>query len=104
VPVKEVARHALPGPQAGMEAILVEVTSQPGALSTAHSPLGFVMGYVLEGEMRFAVNGQAPQVVKAGASFFEPFALSTAPAAAPNRAGRSGFWPSSWHPRAAIFN
>jgi len=70
-----------------MEAILVEVTSQPGALSTAHSPLGFVMGYVLEGEMRFAVNGQAPQVVKAGASFFKPFGVlhSTSGSAQPDR-------------------
>ena len=70
--VKEVARHALTGPQAGMEAILVEVTSMPGAPSTAHRHPGFVLGYVLDGEMRFAINGEGPQIVKAGATFFEP--------------------------------
>lgn len=37
--------------------------------------------------MRFAVNGQAPQVVKAGASFFKPFGAlhSTSGSAQPDR-------------------
>ncbi len=71
-PAKELARHALTGPQAGMEAILVEVTSAPGATSTAHRHPGFVLGYVLKGEMKFAINGEGPKTIKAGATFFEP--------------------------------
>ena len=49
---KELARHALTGPQAGMEAILVEVSSAPGATSTAHRHPGFVLGYVLPTTIR----------------------------------------------------
>ncbi|MDQ2844556.1 MAG: hypothetical protein M3Y72_26615 [Acidobacteriota bacterium] len=49
---KELARHALSGPQDGMEAILAEVIARPGAPSTAHRHPGFVLGYVLEGEMK----------------------------------------------------
>ena len=49
----------------------MEVTAPPGA-STAHRHLGFVLGYVLDGELQFAINGDAPEVVKAGGTFFEP--------------------------------
>jgi quercetin dioxygenase-like cupin family protein len=72
VPAKELARHELTGPQAGLEAVLVDVTVLPGGSSTAHRHPGFVMGYVLEGDMGFAINGGSPQVVKAGGTFFEP--------------------------------
>jgi quercetin dioxygenase-like cupin family protein len=71
-PAKELARHALTGSQSGLEAILVEVTALPGVPSTAHRHPGFVMGYVLEGEMRFAINGEGEQIVKTGGTFFEP--------------------------------
>lgn len=71
-PAKELARHALTGQQSGMEVILVEVTSAPDAVSTAHRHPGFVLGYVLEGEMKFAINGEAPKTIKTGATFFEP--------------------------------
>jgi quercetin dioxygenase-like cupin family protein len=71
-PAKELARQELTGAQAGLEAILVEVTALPGATSTAHRHPGFVLGYVLEGEMKFAINGGAGQIVKTGSTFFEP--------------------------------
>ncbi len=71
-PVKELARHELTGPQAGLEAILVDVIALPGVPSTVHRHPGFVLGYVLDGEMQFAINGGTPQVVKAGSTFFEP--------------------------------
>lgn len=75
-PVRELARHALTGPHAGMEAVLVEVTAPPGATataaSTAHRHPGFVLGYVLEGDMRFAIDGREPQTVTTGRTFFEP--------------------------------
>jgi quercetin dioxygenase-like cupin family protein len=52
--------------------VLSEVTALPGAASKAHRHSGFVVGYVLEGEMQFAINGGNPQVVKTGGAFFEP--------------------------------
>jgi quercetin dioxygenase-like cupin family protein len=80
---KELARHALAGPQEGMEAILVEVTALPGSPSTVHRHPGFVLGYVLDGEMQFAINGGSPEVVKTGNTFFEPLgALHTTGASA----------------------
>jgi quercetin dioxygenase-like cupin family protein len=72
VPAKELARYELTGPQAGLEAVLVDVTAMPGASSTAHRHPGFVLGYVLDGEMQFAINGGEPQIVKTGGTFFEP--------------------------------
>lgn len=66
-----------------MEAILVEVVSGAGAPSTVHRHPGFVLGYVLSGEMQFAINGASPKIVKTGVSFFEPFgALHTIGASA----------------------
>ena len=38
-----------------------------------HRHPGFVIGYVLAGSYRFAVNDQAARVVKAGEMFFESF-------------------------------
>jgi quercetin dioxygenase-like cupin family protein len=77
--VKELARHALTGPDAGREAVLVEVTVPQGVPSTTHRHPGFVLGYVLEGEMRFAIDGTRPEAVKTGSAFFEPHgALHTA--------------------------
>jgi quercetin dioxygenase-like cupin family protein len=69
---KELVRHALSGPQEGMEVILVEVTARPGVPSTAHRHPGFVLGYVLEGEMKFGIDHKTPEIVKTGSTFFEP--------------------------------
>ena len=80
---KELARHTLTGAQEGMEAILVEVTALPGVPSAVHRHPGFVLGYVLGGEMRFAINGASPEIVKTGGTFFEPLgALHTTGATA----------------------
>jgi quercetin dioxygenase-like cupin family protein len=57
-----------------MEAILVDVTAVPGA-STVHRHPGFVLGYVLDGEMNFAINRESPKVVKTGGTFFEPLGV-----------------------------
>lgn len=81
--VKELARHALSGPQEGMEAILVEVTAPARGASTAHRHPGFVLGYVLDGEMKFAIDGKSPEIIKSGRTFFEPLgALHTTGASA----------------------
>ena len=69
--VRELARHALTGSQNGLEAILVEVTAPPKAPAIAHRHPGFVLGYVLDGEMIFAVDGQDQQRVRTGETFFE---------------------------------
>jgi quercetin dioxygenase-like cupin family protein len=50
-----------------------EVTYPPGESSGKHRHPGFVIGYVLEGQYRFAVNDQAPVVLTAGQMFFESF-------------------------------
>lgn len=66
-----------------MEAILVEVVAEPGAPSTIHRHPGFVLGYVLAGEMKFAINGASPETIKTGGTFFEPLgALHTVGASA----------------------
>jgi len=69
---KEIARHALTGPQQGMESVLVDVRSAAGAPSHIHRHPSFVLGYVLDGELKFAINNAAPQIVLRGGTFFEP--------------------------------
>ncbi len=55
-----------------MDAAFVEVNVAPGPGSPSHRHSGFVLGYVLEGEFKFAINGQPPRVLKAGDVFYEP--------------------------------
>ena len=50
-----------------------EITYPPGESSGVHRHPGFVVGYVLEGQYRFAVNDNAPTVLSAGQMFFESF-------------------------------
>ena len=50
-----------------------EITYPPGEASGSHRHPGFVIGYVLQGQYRFAVNDQAPRVLSAGEMFFESF-------------------------------
>ena len=69
--MKVLSKEALVGQLAGMESTLLEVTIPPGNGSAAHRHPGFVMGYVLEGELRFGVNGGAATVVKTGGVFYE---------------------------------
>ena len=69
--VKLLAKHGLGKAHPGMEATLVEVTIPPGNGSPAHRHPGFILGYVVEGEMRFSVKGGPEQVVKQGGTFYE---------------------------------
>src|SRR5262245_9630101 len=73
-PPAELARHALTGPFEGYEAVLVELTIQPGARSqgAGHRHPGPVLGYIVDGQMRFAINNQPEQVLPVGRTFFEP--------------------------------
>jgi quercetin dioxygenase-like cupin family protein len=50
-----------------------EVSYPPGESSSQHRHPGFVIGYVLEGQYKFAVNNEAPKVLAAGEMFFESF-------------------------------
>jgi quercetin dioxygenase-like cupin family protein len=70
----ELARHALNGPLEGFEVVLVQLNNPPGQRGSGpgHRHPGPVLGYVQEGEMLFAINHEAEQVVRTGGTFFEP--------------------------------
>jgi quercetin dioxygenase-like cupin family protein len=55
----------------GWQMTATEVTYPPGDASGRHRHPGFVCGYVLEGQYRFAVDGQPETVLTAGQMFFE---------------------------------
>jgi hypothetical protein len=59
--VREVGKQALAGPFAGME-----------GRSAEHRHPGFIVGYVLEGQIRFAINHETPRVLLRGEMFYEP--------------------------------
>ncbi|HUQ70904.1 MAG TPA: cupin domain-containing protein [Planctomycetaceae bacterium] len=74
-PVRELARHALTGPFEGFEVVLIELNSAPAGTApagAAHRHPGPVLGYILDGQMRFAINNEPERVVAAGNTFFEP--------------------------------
>jgi len=73
-PPTELARHALTGPLEGFEAVLVELNIPPGQSGSgaAHRHPGPVLGYVTEGQMRFAINHEPEQILPVGRTFFEP--------------------------------
>ena len=69
----ELARHALTGPLEGFEVVLVELNNAAGRGSgPGHRHPGPVLGYVIEGQMRFGINNEPVQVVSTGSTFFEP--------------------------------
>ena len=57
----------------GWQMTASEVSYPPGESSGRHRHPGFVIGYVLEGQYRFAVNDKPPAVLSAGQMFFESF-------------------------------
>jgi len=71
----ELARHTLTGPLDGFEVVLVELDIPPGPVRTGpgHRHPGPVLGYIVEGQMRFAINHEPEQILVTGATFFEPF-------------------------------
>ena len=73
-PAAELARHALSGPFEGWEVVLVELNIPPGRTNPGpgHRHPGAVLGYVVEGQMRFAINNEPEQVLPVGKTFFEP--------------------------------
>jgi quercetin dioxygenase-like cupin family protein len=68
--VGEANPPAAPG---GAHAMTVVVEFPPGDPGTPpHRHIGPAFGYVLEGEMLFELEGEAPRVVRAGETFWEP--------------------------------
>lgn len=53
-------------------ATTLEVTFEPGAASAPHRHPGPVFGYVLEGELAFAIGDEKVRTLKAGDTFYEP--------------------------------
>lgn len=69
---KMVVQHDMPPVNLdGWHVTMSEVSYPPGESSARHQHPGFVCGYVLEGQYRFGVEGQAPVVLSAGQPFFE---------------------------------
>jgi quercetin dioxygenase-like cupin family protein len=68
----ELARYALTGALEGFDAVLVEVNFAPGVSAPEHRHPGSIVGYVLDGQMRFGINHEPDQIVPAGGTFFEP--------------------------------
>jgi quercetin dioxygenase-like cupin family protein len=78
-PSGERARYPLTGPLEGFDAVLIELNFRPGVSSPEHRHPGFILGYVVDGQVRTAINHDADQIVPAGGTFFEPLgALHTA--------------------------
>lgn len=71
-PSGELARYALTGALEGFDAVLVELTFAPGVSAPEHRHPGPILGYVVDGPMRFSVDHQPEQLVPAGGTFFEP--------------------------------
>jgi quercetin dioxygenase-like cupin family protein len=65
-------RQALPPPFDGWEAEFVAVTMEPGPGFAPLRHPGFVLGYVIDGEFRFGLEGEAERVLSAGSAFYEP--------------------------------
>ena len=74
-PAAELARHPLSGPFEGYEVVLVELNIPPGpqpAAGRGHRHPNAGLGYVVEGQMRFAINNEPEKVLPVGGTFFEP--------------------------------
>jgi quercetin dioxygenase-like cupin family protein len=55
----------------GWKMTALEITYAPGEASRAHRHIGFVFGYVLEGDLRFKVDGGEETTYHTGQMFYE---------------------------------
>jgi quercetin dioxygenase-like cupin family protein len=69
--IQSVTPPFIPDEAEVMTAIVAWPPGSPGAPPHRH-PGGPAFGYVLEGEMLFELEGEAPRVVSAGEAFWEP--------------------------------
>jgi len=68
---RELARYALTGSLDGFDVVLFELNPGPGT-GRDHRHTGPVLGYVLDGQVRFGVDHGPEQVMPTGSTFFEP--------------------------------
>ena len=85
----ELTRHTLNGPLDGLDAILLELRPAPGQ-GRDHRHTGPVLGYVVEGKVRFGIDHGSDRIIAAGETFFEPTGAlhSTFGSADPNTPAR----------------
>jgi quercetin dioxygenase-like cupin family protein len=55
----------------GWQMTALDLTYAPGQADKPHRHFGFVFGFVIEGEVKFQVDGGAETVYKAGQMFYE---------------------------------
>ena len=55
----------------GWRMTALEITYAPGEVDRAHRHIGFVFGYVLEGDLRFKADGGDETVYRTGQMFYE---------------------------------
>jgi quercetin dioxygenase-like cupin family protein len=67
---RELARHTLTEPLANFDVVLFELNPGPGT-GRDHRHTGPVLGYVVDGQVRFGVDHGPEQIVSAGSTFFE---------------------------------
>jgi quercetin dioxygenase-like cupin family protein len=67
----DLQRHYLSSPK--LETVQARIDFDPGALAPNHYHPGEEVIYVLEGLIEYQIEGQAPQVLKAGDVLFIPF-------------------------------
>ena len=73
-PRPPVFKHDLPNVSLdGWEVTVSHVDYPPGRVGAAHQHAGFVLAYVLKGEVMTKISNQGPaKIYKAGEMFFEP--------------------------------
>ena len=54
----------------GWQVTVLELTCPPGTTSPKHSHPGFILGYILEGEYRFQLEGEPEKVLSTGDVFY----------------------------------
>ena len=69
--VRELRRESDPN-DATRDVVLLSVKFLPGVTSAPHRHPGFLIGYVLSGELEFQLEGQPPQRFQPGDHFYEP--------------------------------
>ena len=69
-PSGELARHTLTGPLADFDVLLLELHPRVGD-GREHRHSGPVLGYVLEGKVKFGVNHEPARIYGVGETFFE---------------------------------
>jgi quercetin dioxygenase-like cupin family protein len=71
--IKTLYERALPPVSLdGWQVTVIELTFPPGMASAKHVHSGFILGYVLEGELRFQLEGEQARVLSTGDVFYEP--------------------------------